>query len=207
MCRRIACATGLALVLAVCGRIAAAEPVGASGVYSSLTLAVNGKSVAGVFSEARGEAGPGGSPPFSCIFLMRGSLAGSRAEVETWFPGEPERISGTLAFTPEGAALTLAEDHGGCKMTTGSMVGQPYDLARNQVQPKENWIGVGLVTTQRAVVRPEPGPAPKRGPYLVKYDPVALLERREGRVRARYLGGKKTVLGWLPVDDLALVAP
>jgi hypothetical protein len=125
---------------------------------------VNGKSVAGVFSEACGEAGPDGAPPFSCIFLMRGSLAGSRAEAETWFPGEPERIPGTFAFTPEGAALTLAENPGGCTMTTGAMVGEPYDLGRDRRQPTEDWVGVGLVTTRRAVLRPEPGPAPKRGP-------------------------------------------
>ncbi|TXN24047.1 hypothetical protein FV217_04565 [Methylobacterium sp. WL9] len=63
------------------------------------------------------------------------------------------------------------------------------------------------MTTKRAVLRPEPGPAPKRGPYLVEYDPVALLERRDGWVRARYLGGTKTVSGWLPADDLVVVAP
>lgn len=97
-------------MLALCAT-AAAEPLPRSGVYDSLTLAVEGGAVSGVFAEERG--GADGMPSFSCIFLLRGRLAGVRAEVETWFPGEPERIRGSLAFTPEGAALTLAEDHGG----------------------------------------------------------------------------------------------
>lgn len=112
-------ALGLAVLLATCGA-AAAEPAARSGNYESLTLAVSGSAVAGVFAEQRGTADPGG-PQFSCIFLMRGTLAGDGATVETWYPGEPERIAGRLDFTRGGAALTLSENHGGCLMTTGSM--------------------------------------------------------------------------------------
>lgn len=207
--RRRAAASGLALALALCGG-AAAEPVPGSGRYGALTLAVNGGTVAGVFAESRGEAGPGGAPSFSCVFLLRGTLSGSRAAVETWYSGEAERISGTLAFTSEGAALTLAEDHGGCLMASGSMVGKPYTLlktASEAGETSERWQAVGLVTARRAGLRPEPGPAPKRSPYLVENDPVAVLERRESWVRALYQGGKAPVAGWLPAADLALAGP
>lgn len=197
----------LALVLALCGG-AAAETAPRAGRYGSLTLAVRDGRVSGVFAEGRG--GAGGAPSFSCIFLLRGGLAGARAAVETWYPGEAERIRGTLAFTPEGAELTLAEDHGGCPMATGSMVAKPFALTREASQAGEEargWAGVGLVTARRAVLRPEPGPVPRRGPYLVANDPVAVLERREGWVRVLYQGGQTPVTGWLPAADLAVEVP
>ncbi|MCJ2081816.1 hypothetical protein [Methylobacterium sp. J-090] len=197
-------ALGLAALLAACG-VAAAEPAARSGTYDSLTLAVSGDAVAGVFSEQRGAADAGG-PQFACVFLLRGTIAGDRAKVETWFPNEPERIPGDLAFTPDGAALTVAEDHDGCSMTTGTMVGTPYALSQ-RAAAQDGWIGVGLVTAERTAFRPEPGPAPARAPYLVRLDPVAVLERRDAWVRVRYRGEKAPVIGWLPAANLAVVMP
>lgn len=198
-------ALSLAALLAACGA-AAGEPAARSGTYDSLTLAISGDAVAGVFAEQRG-AVDAGSPQFACVFLLRGTLAGDRAKVETWFPDEPERIPGDLAFTPDGAALTLVEDHGGCSMTTGTMVGTPYALSRRAAATPDGWIGVGLVTAERTAFRPEPGPAPARAPYLVRLDPVAVLERRGAWVRVRYRGEKAPVIGWLPAADLAVVTP
>ncbi|MGU3338942.1 hypothetical protein ACLBXJ_13070 [Methylobacterium mesophilicum] len=43
----------LAALLAACGA-AAAEPAARSGTYDSLTLAISGDEVAGVFAEQRG---------------------------------------------------------------------------------------------------------------------------------------------------------
>lgn len=72
---------GLAALLGACGTVAA-EPAARSGTYGSLTLAVSGDAVAGVFAEQRGAADVG-APQFSCLFLLRGTLASSRAKVET----------------------------------------------------------------------------------------------------------------------------
>lgn len=193
---------GFAVLLVPGG--AAAEPVARSGIYDSLTLAVAGDAVAGVFSEQRGAPGSGG-PQFSCLFLLRGTLAGGRAKVETWFPGEPKRIPGELAFTSDGATLILSEDHGGCSMTAGTMVETPYTLARSAEGTPAGWIGVGLVTAKRTAFRPEPGTAPARAPYLVRFDPVAVLERRDAWVRVQYRGEKVPVIGWLPAANVALV--
>lgn len=166
---------------------------------------MNGTAVSGVFAEARGQDGPGSAPPFSCVFLLRGTLTGDRAAVETWFPGAPERIGGDLVFKPDGADLKLQEDHGGCPMTTGSMVGQPLGLSRDE--EGTGWLGVGLVTAKRAVLRATPeGPMP-RAPYIVEHDPVVILERRDRWVRASYRGGSRPISGWLATSDLVLVAP
>jgi len=200
-------ALGLIAALAVCDR-AMAAPTPRSGRYGSLTLVVKSDHVAGVFAEGRG--GVDGTPSFSCIFLLRGTLSGSGAAVETWYPGEAERISGTLTFTADGAALNLLADHGGCTMTTGSMVGSPYTLEGEPPDAGEDvgrWQGVALVTARRAALRPEPGPTPRRGPYLVEADAVTILERRGDWVRAAYRGGKAPVIGWLRAADIAAVEP
>ena len=67
-------------------------------------------------------------------------------------------------------------------------------------------IGVGLVTAERTAFRPEPSPAPARAPYLVRLDPVAVLERRDAWVRVRYQGEKTPVIGWLPAAIWAVYA-
>lgn len=201
-CASVRC---LAAAGALWSAAAAADPAARSAVYGSLTLVADGKAVAGVFAEQRGMDGPGGAPQFSCLFLLRGELAGDRARVETWFPGEAERIAGELVFRADGAALTLRADHGGCGMTTGSMVGQPYEMARDE--EGSGWVGVALVTAKRATFRPAPSAAAPRAPYLVAFDPVAILEQRDGWVRALYRGGAKPVTGWLPAGDLAIARP
>ena len=200
-------AAWLALALPPGGHALAPNPAARSGVYESLTLTVSGIQVFGVFAEARGPEGPGGAPQFACIFLLRGALEGSRATFESWFPSEAERISGTLDFSAEDASLTLAENHGGCLNTTGTMVGEPYRLSRSTDVRAEGWVGVGLVTARRAELRREPGPAQKRAPYLVENDPVVILERKDGWVRALYIGAKSPTFGWLAADDLSVVAP
>lgn len=40
----------------------------------------------------------------------------------------------------------------------------------------------------------------------MRHDPMAVLERRDGWVRALYRRGAKPVTGWLPEADLALAA-
>ncbi|KQP04863.1 hypothetical protein ASF28_18710 [Methylobacterium sp. Leaf99] len=92
-------------------------------------------------------------------------------------------------------------------MTTGTMVGTPYALSRSEGAAPTDWIGVGLVTAKRTAFRPEPGPAPARAPYLIQFDHVAVLERRDAWVRVRYRGEKAPVIGWLPAADLAVVTP
>lgn len=192
----------LAAALTFSAAVASADEAARSGIYGSLTLVVNGNTVSGVFDEQRG-GGPIGGPQFSCIFLLRGTLAGSRAAVETWFPGESERIPGELVFNSEGIALKLREDHGGCPMTTGSMAEQPYAMQRDE--EGTGWAGVALVTAKRTSFRSAPGAPAPRAPYVVSFDPLVVLERQSDWVRVSYRGATKPITGWLPTSDLALV--
>lgn len=178
---------------------AASEPL--SGRYGPLALVVADRNIYGVFSESRLGNGTSDAPQFTCVFLLEGRIEGNTATVRTWFPGEPERIAGTLRFGEE-PSLQLAENHGGCPMTSGDMVVTPSPLPLDELHAE--WIGTGLVTPDKLVLQNNPAmdPARKR-PFLVAFDAVAVLERRRDWVRVVYLDGVgKPASGWVPADTL-----
>lgn len=173
-----------------------------SGRYGPLLLSVRGGEVHGVFSEGRVGNGDEAAPQFSCLFLLKGDLTNDRATVETWFPGEAERISGILDLGTV-PSLKLTENHGGCAMTSGDMTAEPYPLAAGERHA--DWIGAGLVTAPKAVLRREPRDDPKRTrPYLVELDAFAVLEQRDGWVRVAFVGSDgPSATGWLRSDEVA----
>lgn len=191
---------------------AAAGPPARSGVYGNLTLVVAGSAVRGAFFDQRG-IGYGGEPMFSCIFLVRGTLdgegegTGGLARIVTWAPGDGRVIRGEIRFRDDGAALTLMEEPGGCGMTSGDMVHQSYEAPRGP--EGEGWRDVRLVGARRAVLRRVPGnaAAPPRAPFVVRFDPVVILERRGAWVRVNYLAGERVSAGWLREADLAPSEP
>ncbi len=193
--------------LASCAWSQAAQQQERSGDYGPLALAV-GKdgSVHGVFAERRVGNGTTNAPQFSCLFLLAGRLNGDRGQVETWFPAEGERIRGKLQLG-EQASLQLEDNHGGCLMTTGDMKNAPYELSFGERHT--GWIGAGLVIANRAVLYSSPSSVPgRKRPYLVKYDPVAVLARRSRWIQVEYLEAEgKPVTGWLRDDAVGLSVP
>ncbi|WP_182422388.1 hypothetical protein [Aureimonas sp. ME7] len=192
----------LCLALAVPAN--ASQPM--SGSYGPLALVVGDDgSVHGVFAERQIGNGTPEAPQFDCLFLLVGHVEGDRADVVTWFPGKAERIGGELHLGAE-PSLRLAENHGGCLMTTGDMKGAPYDLLLDE--RREDWIGAGLVAAERAILHPSPTNAPGRSrPYLVRFDPVAVLAQRPGWIHVEYLEATdRPVTGWLREADVVLSA-
>lgn len=178
-----------------------------SGRYGPLALAVAlDGSVYGVFAEQRVGNGTLDAPQFNCLFLLEGRMDGDAAFVTTWFPDEAERIRGTLRLGRD-PSLQLDENPGGCLMTSGDMKDAPYGLIFDETHA--NWIGMGLVTRERAILYPEPVEATgRKRPYLVEFDPVAVVKRRPGWTRVEYLdGAAKPATGWVRDGDVALSAP
>lgn len=193
----------LATVWAPAGE--ARPPAGpASGQYDSLFLTIRDGEVRGVFSDARAGNGTGDAPQFSCRFQLRGRLDGGRGVVTTWYPGG-STVVGNLSFEGGGVSLLLRDNQDGCLMATGDMTREPYRarLAR----PGGDWIGVTLVTAAHAVLHPAPEASSRRTPYVVDGDAVAVLERRAGWARVRYLGGEKPSTGWVHATELAPETP
>jgi hypothetical protein len=139
------------------------------------------------------------------VALLDGRVSGDGAEVEAWLPDDPERISGTLQTTASDAVLRLDENPPGCAMAA-NMTGEGQRWPLDEARP--DWIGAGLVIVDRAVLYPEPAAdAARRRPYLIEWDAVAVLERRDGWAHVEFVDADTPARGWLRLSELALALP
>ena len=144
----------------------------------------------------------GGQPSFSCIFYLKGRLAGTAAAVDTYFPDDAkgDLIRGSLA--PQGAGkvrLALPEEHGGCgNVWRFADKSQPADFDLEHAEP---WTSVRVVKAAKAYFYPSPGAAHGRA-YLVKGDGVGVRASQPGWVQADFVGESRTSSGWLKISDL-----
>ena len=76
------------------------------------------------------------------------------------------------------------------------------DFTLSRIQAGNDWVGVALVQSHRAILHAAPAADTRHVPYLVAFDAVAVLARQPGWVQVRYLGNDKPVTGWLRASDL-----
>jgi hypothetical protein len=194
-----AVALALAASLAVAPTAGAAAPAIASGVYDdTLVLAVGpGGEVSGYFDMTQP-----GTPSFSCIFYLKGRLAGAAAAVATYFPDDPkgDLIRGALtAAGPGKVRVALPTEHGGCgNLWQFADKDTPADFKLQQAMP---WTSVRVVKADKAYFSATPGAAHGRA-YLVKGDGVGIRATQAGWVQADFVGEKHTSSGWLSEQDL-----
>lgn len=183
---------------------AAGKPAARSGVYQGLEkmlIAVSGDTVTGVFSAERVGNGTMDAPQFTCVFMIAGTLKGNHARIVTGLPDDAETIAGTLDFTEAGVALRLKQDQGGCGMASDEMVNEPYFM--NRAGEGADWTGVALIGARKAVLSPGPAPATRKKPYLVRFNPVAIIGRQGQWVNVRYSDPEdRQVNGWVKASDL-----
>jgi hypothetical protein len=171
-----------------------------SGAYDNTLLIgvdpVSGQ-VSGYFDMTQGD-----QPSFSCIFYLRGRLAGGTARVDTFFPNDRKGDLIAGALTARGAGkvrLALPSEHGGCgNVWQFADKDQPADFALQKAAP---WVAVRVVKAAKAYFYAAPGAAPGRG-YLVKDDGVGVRAAQPGWVQADFVGEKRTSSGWLREADL-----
>jgi hypothetical protein len=182
------------------GTAGAAPPTIASGAYdNTLLIGVDPATgaVSGYFDMTQG-----GQPSFSCIFYLKGRLAGPSASVATYFPDDPkgDLIRGTLSWQGAGKVrLALPTEHGGCgNVWQFADQTQPADFALQGAKP---WTSVRVVKAAKAYFSPAPGAAHGRG-YLVKGDGVGVRAAQAGWVQADFVGETRTSSGWLRDADL-----
>lgn len=184
---------------------AMAEASSTGSYGGSLMLHVDHGVIEGVFHDERG--GVFGVPHFDCTFLLHGTLRDGEADIVTWYPGDRIEgpIGGHLWLRGGDASFRLKDEPGGCAMTDGDMTHEPYDSSGFVEEP--SWIGVGLIASRHAPLRSAPGAAAPAKPYLVEGDAVAILARRPGWVRVRYVQTENPVEGWLRASDIASGSP
>jgi hypothetical protein len=195
--RRLIVAFGL-LVLASHPAWAAAPIV--SGAYADAMLIGYDPAtgvVSGYFDMERGE-----QPSFSCIFYLKGTLAGGAAAIETYFPETPadDLIRGQLKLKDATHfQVQLPTDHGGC-MNVESFTDKDMP-ATFDLQAAHPWTGVAVVSRDKTHLFDTPAAAAPRKAYLVKGDGVGVRSSRPGWLQVDYVGGDKTVSGWIKAAD------
>jgi hypothetical protein len=189
------------LIAGLLGGAADAAPRIASGAYDN-TLLIGVDPVSGAVS-GYFDMTQGGQPSFSCIFYLKGRLAGGTAKVATFFPDDPkgDLIAGSL--TSQGAGkvrVALPAEHGGCaNVWQFADASQPADFALQKAQP---WMSVRVVKAEKAYFYAAPGAAAHGKAYIVKGDGVGVRAVQPGWAQADFVGGTRTSSGWLRESDL-----
>jgi hypothetical protein len=195
-------------VLGACllvGATAHAQPV--SGRYGPLVLVVDGDRLSGVIGDMARGHGAEDAPQFMCRALVDGRLDGDghTAGLQAWLPDDPGRIPGTLSMEGADIRVRLAENPSGCAMVSNMTVeGQRWWMK----EARPDWVGVGLVTVDRAFLHSEPvDNAGREKSYLIEWDVVAVLERRAGWMHVEYIESDSSARGWIRSSDLVLSSP
>ena len=145
----------------------------------------------------------GAQPSFSCIFYLKGRIAGGAAAVDTFFPDDPkgDLIRGSLASPAPGkVSLTLPTEHGGCaNVWHFADQTQPAEFALQSARP---WISVRVVKAAKAYFYPSPGAAAHGKAYIVKGDGVGVRAAQRGWLQVDFFSGTRTSSGWLREEDL-----
>ena len=143
-----------------------------------------------------------GPPAISCIFYLKGRLAGPVAILATYFPEDPkgDAITGALASPGAGKVqIVLPHEHGGCgAVWPFADKDNPADFTLQKAEP---WTSVRVVRAGRTYFSTAPGAAHGRA-YLVKGDGVGVRAAQGGWVQADFVGEKRTNSGWLRGADL-----
>ncbi|MDQ1450401.1 MAG: hypothetical protein QOK38_267 [Acidobacteriaceae bacterium] len=189
------------IVTAVGGSAASAQAK--SGLYSNLTLGVDGATVTGVFSDARVGNGTDDAPQFSCLFVLRGVLgsgADGATKVTVWSPPDSATTGGTLTFAKDTAKLRLDGDPPGCAATGDEFASAAYE------EPSVmdgKWNSVRLVSAATAEVRQAPVNGSSAKTRLSKGDVVVIYRRIGSWLEGEDLNARRAVRGWLRASDLA----
>ncbi|MCO6393042.1 hypothetical protein GTW25_18640 [Aliihoeflea aestuarii] len=197
--KRFALIAGLLLASAA----AHAQPV--SGWYGPLLLVTDGDRLSGVVADMARGNGTEDAPQFLCVSFIKGRFNGGVADIEAWLPDDSERIAGTLRMEEADIRVQLSDNPPGCAMIS-SMNGEGQRWWLEEAHP--DWIGVGLVAAERAVLYPEPTEdADRERPYLIEWQAVAVLQQRESWVQVEYVAVEPAIRGWVKSSDLALASP
>jgi hypothetical protein len=179
----------------------AAEPGVVSGAYDDAMLVGYDpatKIVSGYFDME--QPGP---PTISCIFYLRGTLAGAKAKVATYFPETPadDLIKGEMALQDtKHFQVRLPTEHGGCaNLEPFADKDQPAGFQLGTAHP---WTAIAVVKSARAYFWDTPTSATHRKGYLVKGDGVGVRGAQPGWIEVDYVGGDKTISGWLRQTDV-----
>jgi len=144
-----------------------------------------------------------GPPAMSCIFYLKGRLAGGAAQVDTYDPADPagDRIRGRVAVTgARKVVVSLPQEHGGCgNVWQFADASQPAEFT---LEGEHTWTSIRVVKAAKAYFYPSPNATAHGRAYIVHYDGVGVRTTEPGWVQVDYTGGAHVISGWMREGDL-----
>ena len=132
-------------------------------------------------------------------------------KIETWFPADKTRsdlIAGTLTPEQTGGTtslrLELKAEHGGC-WNVQHFADQGGAAFLLDVPGK--WRAIRVIASSRAYFHGGPADGKKHKAYVVRGNPIKVLDYKTGWVYAEYSAEEKTTTGWFKESDLFSTEP
>lgn len=170
------------------------------GIYSGLALAVDRQGeIHGYFEQSLGGA------TTTCSFFLNGKDIGGKANITTW---SRKQVPATLKAKGKDEIylkIDQASEHPGCHdaLTTEDVEG--FVLSKTA---ESKWITLKIVKGDRASLFSAPVLVKKTKSYFIKDDVLAVLSMRGEWVNVEFpRPGKKSIKGWVRLDDLRDLVP
>ncbi len=168
-----------------------------AGKYDALVIGVDSvnNTITGYYENKTGENGM-----FSCTFMFSGkfkTLNDKTLEIKTYYPGEEDKIAGTLFCknTVE-FSLLLNDDHGGC-WNVQTFKDEPVSFI---LIDQENWLAIKIIKSNKVYFYDDTNENKKGKAYVLKGDCVKVLSKSCNWLKVVY-EGEKTIIGWIKTMD------
>jgi len=169
------------------------------GIYEELRIAYDSSAnyVTGYYENGTGYDKKTGSPIFSCIFYIEGTLANDTANIKTYFPCDTDIIEGKLSLNKNEVKILLSSEHGGC-WNVQHFTDSPVNFIFEQHKP---WIQIRYAVKDKVYFYSEQNDMNKLKAYIVKGDIVYIEKINNDWVFCSF-SGKRITQGWIRLSDL-----
>lgn len=140
------------------------------------------------------------NPRFSCIFYFEGTVTGTSAKLNTFYPTDKSNdlIQGTMAIlNAKSVQIKLSEEHGGC-WNVQHFTDEPVQF---DLQLQTHWTQIRYVEAAKIYFYNSPNDMEKLPAYIIKGD-VVCIEKIEKDWAYCYYFGEKITKGWIKTEGL-----
>ena len=178
------------------------------GYYGSLRIGFNPDTrvITGFYENYTGWDEGMQKPQFSCVFYLRGNIAGDPPyPITTWYPSDqPEEIiEGQLNVTQTSEdyflSIHLNEEHGGCANVEHFADMESADFSMDEQIP---WREIRVVSSEQAFFHDAPGAQQKPDFQLDRGAAIGVLDSRPGWVYTEENEEDLVIKGWIRSEDL-----
>lgn len=171
------------------------------GVYETMLLAVDSNSeLLGYYHESQGDG-----VVKTCSFFLKGKSVRGEASIVTW---SDRAFAGLLSTAGDGQVILKIEqgrEHPGCGLVLLPEISNGITLSQTA---ESKWTTLKIVKGDRASLFAAPALERKTIAYFIKDDVLGVLSAHGEWANVEFpRAGKKSIRGWVRLDDLRDLIP